>query len=139
MLAGWTGHDPLRRSTGSPATHGPHSPRWSRRSAPISLSRSSHSGRVYAGLPKRRSLPARGRRPARAAVLILLAAPHSTGDVAAQLGVATGTASHHLTTLRNAGLATADRAGQRLLYQRTPLGDQLTASRSFTSVRQSSM
>jgi hypothetical protein len=64
--------------------------------------------------------------PTRAAVLILLAAPHSTGDVAARLGLATGTASHHLTTLRNAGLATAERSGRRLLYQRTRLGDQLT-------------
>ncbi|MEV6347480.1 winged helix-turn-helix domain-containing protein [Actinoplanes sp. NPDC051851] len=64
--------------------------------------------------------------PTRAAVLVLLAAPHSTGDVAARLGLATGTASHHLTTLRDAGLATADRAGRRLLYQRTPLGDRLT-------------
>lgn len=65
--------------------------------------------------------------PTRAAVLTLLAAPHSTGDVATRLGLATGTASHHLTTLRNAGLATAERSGRRLLYQRTPLGDQLTA------------
>ena len=64
--------------------------------------------------------------PTRAAVLILLAAPHSTGEIAARLGLATGTASHHLTTLRNAGLATAERAGRRLLYQRTRLGDQLT-------------
>lgn len=64
--------------------------------------------------------------PTRAAVLTLLAAPHSTGDVAGRLGLATGTASHHLTTLRNAGLATAERTGRRLLYQRTPLGDQLT-------------
>jgi biotin operon repressor len=65
--------------------------------------------------------------PTRAAVLILLAAPHSTGDVAARLGLAGGTASHHLTTLRDAGLATAERTGRRLLYQRTRLGDQLAA------------
>ena len=65
--------------------------------------------------------------PTRAAVLTLLAAPHSTGDVAARLGLATGTASHHLTTLRNAGLATTERRGRRLLYQRTRLGDQLAA------------
>ncbi|TCB97314.1 ArsR family transcriptional regulator [Micromonospora zingiberis] len=64
--------------------------------------------------------------PTRAAVLTLLAAPHSTSDVAARLGLAAGTASHHLTTLRNAGLASAARAGRRLLYQRTLLGDQLT-------------
>ena len=65
--------------------------------------------------------------PTRASVLTLLAAPHSTGDVAARLGLAPGTASHHLTTLRDAGLATAERAGRRLLYQRTRLGDQLAA------------
>jgi hypothetical protein len=65
--------------------------------------------------------------PTRAAVLTLLAAPHSTGDVADRLGLAAGTASHHLTTLRDAGLATAERAGRRLLYQRTRLGDQLTS------------
>ncbi|GGQ70964.1 winged helix-turn-helix domain-containing protein [Couchioplanes azureus] len=65
--------------------------------------------------------------PTRAAVLTLLAAPHSTGDVAARLGLAAGTASHHLTTLRDAGLATTQRTGRRLLYQRTRLGDDLTA------------
>jgi hypothetical protein len=63
----------------------------------------------------------------RAAVLTLLASPHSTGEVAGRLGLAPGTASHHLTTLRDAGLASVERAGRRLLYQRTRLGDQLTA------------
>jgi biotin operon repressor len=65
--------------------------------------------------------------PTRAAVLTLLAAPHSTSEVAARLGLAAATASHHLTTLRNAGLATTERTGRRLLYQRTRLGDQLAA------------
>jgi len=65
--------------------------------------------------------------PTRAAILTLLAGPHSTGDVAERLGLAAATASHHLTTLRDAGLATAERAGRRLLYQRTRLGDQLVA------------
>ncbi|BCY10459.1 winged helix-turn-helix domain-containing protein [Actinoplanes sp. L3-i22] len=63
--------------------------------------------------------------PTRAAVLTLLAAPASTGDVAGHLGLAPATASHHLTTLRDAGLLTTTRAGRRLLYERTPLGDQL--------------
>jgi len=63
--------------------------------------------------------------PTRAAVLSLLAAPHSTGEVAAAIGLAAATASHHLTTLRDAGLITAARAGRRVLYQRTPLGEQL--------------
>ncbi len=64
--------------------------------------------------------------PTRAAVLTLLAAPASTGEVAARLGLAPATASHHLTTLRDAGLIAGTRAGRRLLYQRTHLGDQLT-------------
>jgi biotin operon repressor len=64
--------------------------------------------------------------PTRAAVLTLLAAPHSTGQVAAELGLAAATASHHLTTLRDAGLVAAGRSGRRLLYQRTALGDSLS-------------
>ncbi|MEV6304706.1 winged helix-turn-helix domain-containing protein [Actinoplanes sp. NPDC051861] len=63
--------------------------------------------------------------PTRAAVLTLLAVPHSTGQVAERLGLAAGTASHHLTTLRDARLAAAVRDGRRLLYQRTALGDEL--------------
>jgi hypothetical protein len=63
--------------------------------------------------------------PTRAAVLTLVGAPHSTGEVATTLGLAPATASHHLTTLRDAGLIAAARAGRRLLYQRTSLGDRL--------------
>ncbi|HWS39489.1 MAG TPA: helix-turn-helix domain-containing protein [Actinoplanes sp.] len=61
----------------------------------------------------------------RAAVLTLLAAPYSTGEVAHRLGLATATTSYHLTTLRDAGLVVGVRAGRRLLYQRTVLGDGL--------------
>ncbi|WP_127548531.1 winged helix-turn-helix domain-containing protein [Actinoplanes sp. OR16] len=68
--------------------------------------------------------------PTRAAVLSLLTTPHSTGEIAARLGLAAGTASHHLTTLRDSGLASVERAGRRLLYQRTLLGDQLLSSRT---------
>lgn len=64
--------------------------------------------------------------PTRAAVLTLLVAPASTGEVATRLGLAPATASHHLTTLRDSGLIAAERAGRRVLYQRTHLGDQLT-------------
>jgi biotin operon repressor len=66
--------------------------------------------------------------PTRAAVLTLLATPLSTGEVAAKLGLAAATASHHLTTLRDAGLLVTDRVGRRLTYARTPLGEQLTQS-----------
>ncbi|WP_305784576.1 ArsR/SmtB family transcription factor [Symbioplanes lichenis] len=64
--------------------------------------------------------------PTRAAVLSLVGAPHSTGEVADVLSLAPATASHHLTILRDAGLVTAYRTGRRLLYQRTPLGDELS-------------
>ncbi len=68
--------------------------------------------------------------PTRAAVLSLLAAPHSTGQVATTLGLAPATASHHLTTLRDAGLIAAARSGRRLLYERTSLGDRLSSARA---------
>lgn len=61
----------------------------------------------------------------RASVLTLLAMPHSTGEVASVLGLSPATASHHLTTLRDAGLVAGDRVGRRLRYLRTGLGEQL--------------
>jgi hypothetical protein len=68
--------------------------------------------------------------PTRAAVLTLLAMPHSTGEVAAALGLAPATASHHLTTLRDAGLVAGERVGRRLRYLRTGLGEELTGTPS---------
>jgi DNA-binding transcriptional ArsR family regulator len=56
---------------------------------------------------------------------MVLGAPHSTGEVATTLGLAAATASHHLTTLRDAGLVAADRVGRRMEYARTPVGDLL--------------
>ncbi|MDI1462755.1 helix-turn-helix domain-containing protein [Catellatospora sp. KI3] len=64
--------------------------------------------------------------PTRAAVLAALAVPASTGEIATALGLAPATASHHLTTLRDAGLVTAERAGRRLRYRRTPVGEHLS-------------
>lgn len=63
----------------------------------------------------------------RAGVLTLLAVPASTGEVATTLGLSPATASHHLTTLRNAGLVVGERVGHRLRYRRTALGEQLSA------------
>ncbi|ADD44943.1 ArsR/SmtB family transcription factor [Stackebrandtia nassauensis] len=62
----------------------------------------------------------------RTAVLRLLEAAHTTGEVAQALGLSAATASHHLVVLRNAGLAAADRDGRAVRYSRTPLGDTLT-------------
>jgi DNA-binding transcriptional ArsR family regulator len=61
----------------------------------------------------------------RAAALADLAAPRSTSELAERLGLSAATASHHLTALRDAGLATSRRDGRAVLYVRTPLGDAL--------------
>ena len=61
----------------------------------------------------------------RAAILAALAAPRSTADIAQLLSISAAGASHHLTTLRDAGLATARREGRTVLYVRTPIGDAL--------------
>jgi DNA-binding transcriptional ArsR family regulator len=61
----------------------------------------------------------------RAAILAELAAPTSTTDLATRLTMSPGTASHHLTALRDAGLVTGSRNGRSVLYVRTPLGDAL--------------
>jgi hypothetical protein len=61
----------------------------------------------------------------RAAVLNDLGAPRSTTELAERLELSPATASHHLTALRDAGLATGRREGRAVLYVRTPLGDAL--------------
>lgn len=61
----------------------------------------------------------------RAAILAELAAPTSTTDLARRLDLSAGTASHHLTALREAGLIAGTRHGRWVLYVRTPLGEAL--------------
>ena len=68
----------------------------------------------------------------RAAVLADLHAPRSTTDIAQRLSISPAGASHHLTTLRDAGLITARREGRVVLYVRTPIGDTLVGDRSST-------
>lgn len=63
--------------------------------------------------------------PTRATILTLLAVPHTTTEVAAVLSLAPATVSHHLTTLRDAGLVAGARTGRHTRYLRTALGEQL--------------
>jgi len=63
----------------------------------------------------------------RAAVLADLDAPRSTTGIAERLAISRAGASHHLTTLRDAGLIVARRDGRTVLYVRTATGDALTA------------
>ncbi|MFC5182054.1 ArsR/SmtB family transcription factor [Actinomadura harenae] len=61
----------------------------------------------------------------RTRLLIMLASPASTTDLARRLGVTPGGISRHLTALHACGLLNRTRAGRSVLYMRSPLGDQL--------------
>ncbi|WP_330308096.1 MULTISPECIES: helix-turn-helix domain-containing protein [unclassified Streptomyces] len=96
------------------------------------------------GLPPVLSYPARGRatvseapppvtdralvrllgRP-RARLLLLLAEPASTTELAHRLDVTPGAVSQHLAVLYDAGLLSRTRSGRIVRYARTALGDQL--------------
>jgi DNA-binding transcriptional ArsR family regulator len=64
-----------------------------------------------------------GRR--RAALLLALAVPSSTTELARRLAVTPGAISQHLGVLRACGLVTGRRVGRRVLYARTAAGDAL--------------
>ncbi|MFD5802763.1 MULTISPECIES: DUF5937 family protein [unclassified Streptomyces] len=63
----------------------------------------------------------------RAAILASLDAPATTTGLARQLDLAPSSVSSHLSVLREAGLLSARRHGRQVLYERTGLGDALTA------------
>jgi DNA-binding transcriptional ArsR family regulator len=62
----------------------------------------------------------------RATLLVALAEPASTTQLARSLRLAPGAVGDHLTVLREAGLVHRARSGRSVLYQRTPLGDALS-------------
>jgi len=64
----------------------------------------------------------------RAILLVTLAEPASTTQLARSLGLAPGAVGDHLGVLREAGLVHRARSGRSVLYQRTPLGDALAAA-----------
>jgi DNA-binding transcriptional ArsR family regulator len=64
----------------------------------------------------------------RAQLLAMLDAPHSTTELAGQLGVTPGGISQHLKVLANAGLVARRRERRVVLYARTALGDQLASA-----------
>jgi DNA-binding transcriptional ArsR family regulator len=64
----------------------------------------------------------------RAAILAQLDLPMSTTHLAGQLDLAAPTVNVHLKALDRAGIVTSHREGRTVLYQRTPLGDQLIAA-----------
>jgi DNA-binding transcriptional ArsR family regulator len=64
----------------------------------------------------------------RATLLVALAEPASTTQLARSLGLAPGAVGDHLTVLRNAGLVHRARSGRSVLYQRTAVGDALAGA-----------
>ena len=62
---------------------------------------------------------------ARAAILRALAAPATTSQLVAQLGLSLGAVGGHLAVLRAAGLVGRTRTGRSVNYVVTPLGDAL--------------
>ncbi len=71
----------------------------------------------------------------RAAVLRAVATPVSTSDLAGRLGVTPGAISQHLTVLRDCGLVVSRRAGHRVLYSRTAMGDALVGEAGSAGLR----
>ncbi|MCP2336686.1 ArsR/SmtB family transcription factor [Actinomadura rupiterrae] len=61
----------------------------------------------------------------RTRLLVMLAAPSTTTELARRLGVTPGAVSRHLTALHAGGLLNRTRDGRSVVYMRSPLGDQL--------------
>jgi hypothetical protein len=63
----------------------------------------------------------------RAGLLVQLATPASSTELAARAGVTPAAVNQHLRALRAAGLLTSSRYGRSVLYRRSDLGDHLLA------------
>ena len=61
----------------------------------------------------------------RARILVAVAAPATTTQLARRLGISAAGASQHLTALAAAGLVTRRREGREVLYVRSGLADAL--------------
>ncbi|GID62338.1 transcriptional regulator [Actinoplanes cyaneus] len=66
----------------------------------------------------------------RAGLLVRLATPASSTELAVRLGVTTTAVNQHLRALRAAGLLVSARHGRSVLYRRSDLADRLVASAS---------
>ncbi|WP_163512702.1 DUF5937 family protein [Fodinicola acaciae] len=64
----------------------------------------------------------------RANLMVALAGPASTGDLARRLSVTPAAISQHIGVLRDAGLVTTDRRGRGALHMRTQIADALVAA-----------
>jgi len=65
-----------------------------------------------------------------AVILTSLAVPHSTTELAVNLGQSPASVSQHLSVLRRCGLVTSWRSGRRVLYRRTALATSIVEASS---------
>jgi DNA-binding transcriptional ArsR family regulator len=70
---------------------------------------------------------------ARSRLLVLLASPASSTELAVRLGVTPAAVNQHVRALRAGGLLTSARHGRSVLYLRSELGDALVNARSSSS------
>jgi DNA-binding transcriptional ArsR family regulator len=125
-----------RESTGRgllliPSAFTGHVLTWSRRPHPPELiypARGTGSLWEHRPVPRGEAIAAvLGR--SRATLLTELEAPASTTDLARRTGISAAAVSQHLTTLRDAGMVSAHRAGRSVLYARTVVAETLLADR----------
>ena len=69
----------------------------------------------------------------RATILAELDVPRTTTLLAGRVDLSPPTVSAHLSVLMGSGLLTSQRAGRRVLYRRTQLGDRLVSCAGATS------
>ncbi|MFE5325615.1 ArsR/SmtB family transcription factor [Embleya sp. NPDC056575] len=67
-------------------------------------------------------------------ILCVLAAGHTTGDLARRLRVSNATVSEHTAALRAAGLITTTRIGRAVRHERTPVGTLLIGRHGLQTV-----
>lgn len=70
----------------------------------------------------------------RTRLLLLLAAPASSTELAVRLGVTTTAVNQHLRAMRAAGILSSARHGRSVLYRRSDLGDRLASGFSQTEL-----
>jgi DNA-binding transcriptional ArsR family regulator len=71
----------------------------------------------------------------RAAILLTLALPHSTTELARKLEQSPPSVSQHLAVLRRSGLVVSWRSGRRVLYRRTALATSVVEASSLETKR----
>jgi len=119
----------------------PGAPEWSTRGsttrrASLWPTRPSASSGQCCGQTSRRGCPGALLGRSRAAILLAVAMPMSTTDLARALGQSNPAVNEHLSVLRRSGLCHFVAFGPPVLYQRTPLATSIVAASGGTVTEQ---